>query len=257
MTSLSSEPVRFSRLKKIDISAAHYAAGFGDETDSMRKGTALHSYLLGAKDKVILYPGRRAGHAWTAFQAEHVGKTILIRSELHCVDQMRKSVEAHPLARDLLDDGVQENRITWEVGGRACAGTPDVVKPRRGRKRLVELKSCDTAKPEWFRRKAERFKYHAQLDWYANGLERCTAYEPGPVDEAYIVAVENVAPYLTQVYRVDASMLRKGRDLWQGWIEYLRECERAGRFPGYADGAVDWSDEGPDGLGLDWGAAAQ
>lgn len=251
------DPVRFSRLRLIDESPQHYADGTVTETSPMRKGSALHSYLLGGTRKVVTYPGRRAGKAWDAFKIEHEGQLILSATELEGVACMRTAIEKHPRAIELLDDGVQETRITWTDHGRACAGTPDVVKPKRGRKRLVELKACHNVKPDKFRWHLDDLHYHAQLDWYANGLDHCSAYEPGPVDEVYIVAVGMRAPYPVVVYRIAESKLLQGRLRWQGWLAQLLECERTGRFPGYVDtdAVIDIEDEGPDGLGLDWAAA--
>lgn len=254
------DPVRFSRLKLMGKSAAHYAAGYGGETGEMRKGSALHAYLLGGSEKVVTFRDgvrNKKSAKWIDFQAEHAGKHILIPSELAKVEGMRRSVEKHQRAMDLLDDGVQEQSITWDLGGRGCLGTPDVVKPSKGRKRLIELKSCDSSAPRFFRYKLERFGYHAQVAWYADGLDRCLSYQPGPVDEVFIVAVESTVPYPVTVYRVCESMLKKGRRQWRSWFEALRVCEQSRCFPAYAEGDVDLEDEDEDEDGLEWGDAAE
>jgi hypothetical protein len=248
-------PVRFSRLKKMDDSPAHYLAGFGPETDPMAKGTALHAYMLGGADRVVVYrDGPRNGKKWKAFEAEHEGMHIIIPSQEAIVDGMRRSLEAHPRAMELLDDGVQETRITWDIHGRPCAGTPDVVRPKNRRKRLVELKTSVTTDPRRFKWHALKQGWFSQVAWYADGLERSLDYEHGPVDEVYIVAVESRAPYAVTVFRVRESMLKRGREAYQMWFETLLACERANEFPAYAVGDVDVEDE--DDSGLDWGTAA-
>jgi hypothetical protein len=248
------EPVRFSRLKFMAESPAHYADGVADETSAMRKGSATHAYLLGGASKVVLYEGGARNpkfKAWQEFKAEHPGKHILIPSEMAAVEGMRRSIEAHPRAMELLDDGVQENRIEWSLGARRCGGTPDVVKPIPGRKRLVELKTCMTSKPGRFQWQAKNMFYHAQVAWYAEGLGRTMAYTPGPVDEVYVVAVEQKRPYVVTVYPVTPSVLRAGLKQCHQWLAELEACERSGTFPGYAQADVDWVwDE--DGDGLDW-----
>lgn len=248
------DPVRFSRLKLMVKSAAHYEAGFGEETGPMRKGSALHAYLLGGPEKAVVYEGGRRDDriaAWRDFKAEHAGKHILIPSEKELVEGMRRSIERHQRAMDLLDDGVQENRIEWETIGRRCAGTPDVVKPLVGRKRLVELKTCNTSKPGLFEWQAKKLAYHAQVAWYADGLEKTTAYAPGPVDEVFIVAVESAPPYPVTVLRVCPSVLAAGARQWRMWFEMLLVCEQSNHFPAYAQGDVAWEWEDAD--GLDWG----
>lgn len=252
------EPVRFSKLKHIDKSPAHYFAA-PTETGPMRKGSALHAYMLGGADKVAVFRDgvrNKKSAKWIEFQAQHAGKHILIPSELAAVEGMRRSLEAHTIAMDLLDDGVQENRITWTLDGRSCAGTPDVVKPKNGRKRVVELKTDQSSAPWQFLYKAEKAAYHAQVDWYSFGLELCSQYEPGPVDEAFAVVVESTAPYPVTVFELDADVLADGRRMWRPWFDALLECERAGKFPAYAEGIQKWSrrDRGD---GLDWGTAAE
>ncbi len=248
------EPIRFSRLKRMSKSAAHYAdASPWGETGPMRKGTALHSYLLGGK-AIAVYEGRRDPRmaAWKEFQAEHAGKTILSPRELGDVGGMRRAIENHPRARMLLDDGVQENRIEWDLAGRACAGTPDVVRPKNGHKRLVELKTCNTSAPGLFKHKAKGMGYHAQVAWYADGCERTMSYEPGSVNEVFIIAVESSSPYPVTVIRVCESMLLLGRKQYRAWFEAVRNCEHVDHFPAYAENDVDWEDEEADGDGLDW-----
>lgn len=250
---LENEPVRFSRLRFMAQSAAHYADGRVEETSPMRKGTALHAYMLGGADKVVTYKGGARNPKftkWQEFKAEHAGKHIVIPSELKDVEGARRALERHQRAMDLLDDGVQENRIFWEFDGRKCAGTPDVLRPKNGRKRLTELKMVKTSEPWKFKRQRRDAAF--QCAWYVDGIARCGAYEPGPVDEVYVVAVEMKPPHNVTVFRVCESMLLKGRRVWRMWWEQLRTCERSNYFPGYAENDVDWEDEADDDA-LDWG----
>lgn len=250
----TNDPVRFSRLKLLGKSPAHYACPPA-ETGAMRKGSALHAYLLGQKHRVALYEGGRRDERTKAYQeflAEHPGQLIVIPSEMVHIDGMRKSLESHARAMGLLD-GIQEQTITWYLGDRACQGTPDVVHLRRdGTKTLVELKTCNTAAPGLFRWHAKNLAYHAQVAWYADGLDRTMAYAPGPVTEVFVVAVESTPPYPVTVFRACESILAKGRRQWRLWFETLRVCEQSGRFPGYVESDVDWEDEEND-VALDWG----
>lgn len=256
------EPVRFSRLKKMALSAAHYAEGFGKETSPMRKGTAVHAYLLGGEKNVAVYTdGARNAKfkKWQDFQARNVGKHILIPSELEGVAGMRKSLESHPRAMSLLD-GIQERTITWEEGGRACMGTPDVVIPKNGKTIGVELKTTQTSHPERFVWQCRKMAYHAQCAWYKRGIELCGNYQPALVDEFFIVAVESTAPYPVTVFKLDQESLEAGAKMNRLWLEQLLVCERNDHFPAYTESDVllsvvetapelDWS-------GLDEGEAA-
>jgi hypothetical protein len=244
------QPVRFSRLKLMGKSPAHYQAGVDAETGSMRKGSALHSYLLGDADRVKVYEGKRDKRvkAYQAFLEEHPDAEILSPREAIDVEGMRASLHRHERAMQLLD-GIREQRIEWSLGGRPCAGTPDVVHLRDGGKVLVELKTGQSSAPDLFRWQSRKLAYHAQLAWYARGLEMASIYTPGPVTEQYIVAVESSAPYPVTVFRVTDALRSAGERQCRLWLEQLLVCERTGRWPGYVDADVELDEEERE---LDW-----
>lgn len=254
--------LHFSRLKKIDKSAQHYALDVGRDDASRRKGSALHSYLLGDAGKVCVYrDGRRDERTkkYQAFMADNPGKLILSPSEALPVEQMRAAIEEHPLAMRLLD-GIRENTIDWIVGGYKARGTPDVVHldglpgdHRPGYRIGVELKSDRCTHPRALMWHARQLHYHAQCSWYDHALACTMAYPPQACDEWWIVGVENVEPFNVTVLQVMPSMLKRGKKLWRGWLETVRACERSGVWPGYVSGPVQWEDdEGDYGDGLDW-----
>lgn len=252
------EPVRFSRLKLFSKSAAHFQANRGDETASLRKGTAVHSYLLGDREAVVVYEdgARNPRHKkYQEFLEAHPNATILNPSEFRDVDGMRRAIERHPRAMQLLD-GIREQRITWTEAGRECAGTPDVVHVSAdGRKRGVELKTSRTSKPELFKYEARRLYYHAQCAWYRTGLERTMIYRAGPVEEFHVVAVESTDPYPVTVFTWDEESLNLGMKTCRIWFEQLLNCERSGRFPAYAESDVILSVA--DDAELDWGSEGE
>ncbi len=248
-------PLRFSGLKLMDKSAAHYRAGRIEDKSPMRKGTALHSFLIGDKDRVCVFEegARNDRHAkYQEFKAANLGKEILIPSEMIDVQGMRRAVEAHPRAMELLE-GEREKRIEWTIGDRKCSGTPDVVRCFGDRKRLVELKSSFTTAIEPFKWHARKMAYHAQVDWYSNGIDSSMTYPSGlPTEEHFIVAVEATAPYPVTVFELDEKILLAGRKRWRQWFEALRICEATHHFPAYAQADVLWTDDQEEGDGLEW-----
>jgi len=245
------EPVRFSRLKLFGKSAAHYACNAREETPSLRKGTAVHSYLLGDPERVAVYDGKRDKRvkAYQAFLDEHPNCEILSPREAVDVEGMRAAIQRHPRALALLD-GIREQRITWSTAGRECAGTPDVVHlDKSGAKVLVELKTSVSSSPGLFKWQGKRLAYPAQVAWYADGLERTMLYRPGPVTEIYVVAVESAAPYNVVVYPVTQRLRVQGHKQCRIWFEQLLNCEQSGNFPGYAESDVEWDAEDDE---LEW-----
>lgn len=250
------EPLRFSRLKLMAKSAMHYQHGFDGESASLRKGGATHSFLIGDASRVRVYDGRRDKRSkdYQAFLEANPDCEIMIESEMRDVLGMRRAIERHPRAMQLLDGAVREERIEWEFMGRACAGTPDVVHidKRTGKKGLVELKTAKTADPFRFKWQAHSLLYHGQMAWYSKGIETTTIYQPGPVDWHKIVVVESSAPYPVTIINVTKPKITAGKRLCKELLEALLVCERTGVFPPYCDGEVDWEDD-EQGDGLDWG----
>lgn len=247
------EPLRFSRLKKMAKSAAHYLAAAEEDTGPLRKGSGLHSVLIGDASRVVVYKGGKRDlrtKAYQEFLAAHPDDTqILSPSEFKDVEGMRRSIEKHPRAMQLLE-GIREQRITWKIGHRECSGTPDVVrKLGPGRYGVVELKSGQSAAPDLFKWQAKKLCYQGQLAWYANGVESTMLYPPGKVEELHIVAVESTAPYPVTVFRVDESMRKLGDRQVRMWFEQLMVCEQTGHFPGYVESDVDWADDDTE---LEW-----
>lgn len=242
-------PVRFSRLKKMAASPAHFLAYDDRTTSEMLIGQATHAYLLGQKHRVAVYTGGRRDdriEKWKEFKAEHAGQTILIPSEFEETQAMRAAVERNKRAMELLE-GEQEKTIEWEIGGRKCKGTPDVVRCFTDRKRIVELKTGRTSSPGLFFWQARKMFYNAQVDWYSHGAGLTMSYPKLPTEEHFIIAVESKSPYPVTVINCRPSILEAGRKIWRGWWETLLNCEASDIFPEYAQGDVDWEDtEGAD-----------
>lgn len=237
-----SEPVRVSALKYMALSPAHYRHQVlhgKEQTLSMRLGDGGHSLLLGRKP-VTVYPGRRAGKEWDAFEAAHPGHVILNEREHDVARGMSDAVLRHKEAAELLLDGtVVESPIDWSFLGRKCRSTPDAY----NRDKIVELKTCRTAQPERFMKQALWQYYHAQLAFYAMAV-RFSIDVP-----CYIVAVESAPPHPVQVFRLSPKTLDKGWQLCRAWFERLLVCEEANVWPGYTEAVTTWDvDDDPDWL---------
>lgn len=226
------EPVRFSRLKLMGLSPAHYAAAHVAETPAMSLGTAAHALVLGTAE-VIPYEGIRRGAEWQRFKDEHQDCEILPARQYEQAKAMAESVLRHPEAVRLLD-GEHEREIEWSFCGRSCVSHLDVL--GRGGEWIVDLKTARTAKPERFSWSARTMAYHSQLAFYAQAVVASGLCTPAA---AYIVAVESVAPYVVTVYRLTPNALDLGLRLCRLWMERLLACEAAGRWPGYCEAIVD------------------
>jgi hypothetical protein len=228
-------PVRFSRLKKFSQSAAHYHAAcqwHDDDTLSRRIGRGTHAILF--NQPLVVWPKRRQGNEWKAFEAANASREILNETEHLQALAMANAIRRHPIAAPLLFDGtVLERQISWSIAGRACQGTPDSVGPGR----LIDLKTARTTEPDRFTRQATWMSYHAQLAWYQDGLHLAGKQRP---DECYIVAVESSEPYAVTVLRLTERALEQGRRLNSLWWNRLMVCEEANSWPPYAQSVIDF-----------------
>jgi hypothetical protein len=252
-------PARIHNLKAAGLSGAHALFSFqpqGDTTETLarRLGSAAHALLFGKpiviydepsdasikrRDKAMaqhkplppLTKAQRKGDQWKRFQSAHVGKLIVAPGELAKAQRIVDAIHGHPIAERLLfgPGMTYEQSIIWAELGRARQSTPDA----RGPSHNVELKTTRCAAPFAFGRDAERMGYHAQLA----DQRAAIAYErQGRAPrESYIVAVENVPPYVVQVYEVPASLLEAGDKLRLAWAERLQMFEATDMWRGYSD----------------------
>lgn len=234
-------PLRFSQLKQFARSPAHYLQARttdAAQTAAMEKGSALHALVLGTA-KVTAYPGpARRGKEWEAFKAEHEGELIVTAAAYEQVMGMAEAVWSDELAKDVLfaPGSAIEQTLYFELHGHKCRGTPDV----RGPSYAVELKTSSTSEPEQFMRHAQRMLYHAQLAFYLQGMAACGF---GVHREAFVVAVEAVAPHPVTVLHLTDKCIEMGDRSVRLWFERLLSCEAADFFPGYAQSRVTWDIE--------------
>lgn len=223
------QPVRFSHLKHLAKSPAHYLHSLtADSWDSrpMRVGMAVHAKLLGGS--YVVYDGERRGKDWSAFLTINDGARILTASEDADARAIAGSVMATPAAMELLG-GHHELELDWTgIGGRRCRSHVDACSRRHNR--VVELKVTNNAEPVTFGWHSWRMLYHAQLAWYRDAIEQAQGWR---ARDAYIVAVEDKAPYVVTCRHLTERSLIEGASLCRGWMETLAACEASGRWPGY------------------------
>lgn len=227
------KPVRFSQLKNMARSPAHYIGSVTEETAAIERGGALHSIVLGGA-QVMFYPGAvRRGKEWDAFQAANDGAMILTRSEYDKVMPMADSVRRNANAMMVLK-GQHEVEVDWSLLGRACQSHVDCVGING--EWVTELKSTRDASPARFMWQSLRMGYNAQLAFYDQAVR---ASKLGKPNAHYVVAVESAPPFVVTVMRLTDKALDQGRRAFRLWFERLLACEAADQWPGYCDAIED------------------
>jgi hypothetical protein len=229
-------PVRFSHLKKMALSPAHYLDAIaedeeqGEDTPSLRFGRLCHALILRGIEAFAVWDGDRRGNAWKSFRDGNADRDIVTLKEFDKARRVADVVWNHHDA-SLLLQGEHEIKVPWSLMGRACHSTLDVL----GARHVTDLKTTRLAAPGWFSRDALRRYYHAQLAWYLDAAQRGSDL---PVREAYIVAVETSRPYAVTCFELTPRALEEGRKLCRLWFEQLLACEAAGDWPGYVQTTV-------------------
>lgn len=247
------EPVRFSNLKQMARSPAHYAHNLTEpfkQTEPMRVGSAIDAMFFGTQRVVRYGAPRDARHsAWRAFRDEHADCIILSNAEYAQAERSYNALMSNADACQLLHGQVQQ-RIEWQLNGRACSGTPDVFTSLNAN-RVVDLKKTRCGNPDKFRWDALRMGYHAQLAWYRTGLLGAGKLSGSPA--CFIVTVETEAPSVVTCFELTPGTIELGERTWRLWWERLMVCEESEVFPGYSQSVVqlDLCDSEPVSLVID------
>jgi len=229
---LELEPVRFSGLKAMALSPAHYRAAVERDGQEKQRGRALHSIILGGK-RVVGYPGKvRRGKEFEAFANDNHDAEILTMADYERAAGMAAAVRACPRAMDMLV-GRHEMEIDWTFLGRRCQSHVDVVGPAG--EYVTELKSTVSSHPDRFAWQSRRMAYHAQLAFYAEAVLQAGLGVPR---DLYVVAVESRPPYVVTCMRLAPRALEEGRKCVRLWMERLLGCEASGEWPGYVGDIV-------------------
>lgn len=232
--------VHFSTLKRIGDSGAQYLEalrGDSKSTPAQVLGTAVHSMVLGSRpgESLVRYSGRRAGEEWEAFDASHLGATILNDAEWAKAEAVAGAVLRDPVARDYMAGARFEVPLSWDDNGVACSTSGiDIVTAHR----IGDLKTARTTHVETFQRQAFGLAYHAQLSWYrrgalANGIDVSHG--------VFVVAVETCPPYEVVVHDLADDILDIGERTVALWLERYRSYRDSHQWPGRAQSAVVWA----------------
>lgn len=238
-------PVRFSNLKRIAPSPAHYLHAITTPTKPtklMRLGTLVHYGVLGAafdddERPIVIYDGERRGNDWKKFELDAPPNAeIFTAAEVAESRPIVAAVLADEVAGQLLQ-GERERKIAWSIGSRACSSRLDVVgRFADGGRFVADLKVTNSAHPRAFQGHALKSAWHAQLAFY---VDACAAIDIDARD-AYLVAVESKAPYPVTCFRLTPRLLDEGRRMYRAWFELLRTCESSNDWPAYALHAVEF-----------------
>lgn len=168
---------------------------------------------------------------WGNFASE--GKLILSGEDMERIEAMMLSVQSHPWASKLVKGVETEVTLYWidEATGLECKARADAFKDLGAKRYVVDAKSCLDASPAAFAKAVHSYGYHIQHAHYCKGF----AAVGKPLANYLILAIESEAPYVCQVYCIDAEAEARGYELIDRAAQRTRECLDSGKWPGYSE----------------------
>ena len=198
-----------------------------EDTSAFRLGSAVHCAVLEEKQfsaRYILKPNcdRRSKEGkiqFAEFAAQHADKTLLDADEMAQVVAMREAIAAHPLASQLLADGLAET--TWRkeqpnaLGALQCRTdwfSSLGCELSDGKPYALDIKTVESLDSDAFRnfeRAAFNYGYHRQAGFYLPLINEIFQWS---VSRIFYVAVEKVEPFGVAVYTLSDDAIARGQD---------------------------------------------
>lgn len=219
------------KIAKSPLHARAYLDGEREEpTPAMNFGTALHACALEPElfdEEYAVFTGDRRtkdGKArYEELQAR--GATIISSADFDAITAMVVSIRQHPVAAQLLQNGVAESSVFWTeraTTGLECKCRPDWWNRDAGM--VVDLKTTEDASPAGFARSVAAYRYHVQAAHYSSGTG---------ASRFVFIAIEKKPPYAVAVYELDADALKLGHALRMRDLETFASCKEFNTWPGY------------------------
>ena len=151
----------------------------------------------------------KAYREWAASQS----KEVVGGADFAFMSKLRESVWAHPVARELLDDGIAEQTVRTRYCGEPCQIRMDWFRADYdGRPAICDLKTCET------------------LDYF-EGDARRTASEGAVVADSYLIAIEKREPMRCGVWKLTDGILQACALENERAIAELRSCRSDNVWP--------------------------
>lgn len=228
-----------SNLKEILKTPADYAHRLANplkETESMRRGSAVHCALLEGVDvceerfiQEKKFPRTKIGSVEAGLWKEaKAGKTVLKSNDFSAVYGMFKACNENSQFTKLLSCSVNEVSFLYQVSDMWLTGTIDLVIEKA--QCLGDFKTTSNADTISFTQSVQNYGYHFQAAYYLDAYNAIT----GSTYSRFVMpVVESSPPYKTRLFSLSEATIDKGRELYLSALQTLSECTATGIWPGY------------------------
>ena len=231
--------VSVSKLKVLAEEGGPAKVRYGErvETRAQALGTLIHCAILEPNrldQRYAVTDLERTGtKAWAEAEVQAMGRQLIKRPEMVQALRIRDSVLAHPIVRELVDQGLDtEQSIYWTDAETQlpCRGRVDAL--QRDWRVVMDLKSTEDASAEGIDKSIRTWAYHWQEAFYRGGLSDSIDMD---LEAFLFVFVEKDPPYLRKVVRIDDIDVNDGRYRTRDMLRLWAECERTGIWRGYTE----------------------
>lgn len=210
-----------------------YWDGKNRVTDAMHFGSLIHKLLLEPEsfnDEYAIFTGaRRAGKEWQQFKSENENKQIIKMSELDDANSIVQNAMNNPIFNEIMSNKVHtEKQVTWTHAGVGFKGFIDVESIINGETIVCDIKTTTDAGKR-FQRDLIYNDYKMQAAMYLENYD--------PNTQFFIIAVETVAPFNVQVYRLGGNMIAQGFNEYTNLVDKYNQWD--GQPVGYSDQVID------------------
>lgn len=216
----------------------------GKDTRAMRRGRALHTYVLEGKKAFRaefavapavsdMHPSSKDYRYWKE-DHDAAGRDIITRADFEDIEGMRDTLFAllksmserrHPGIRKLFSDAMHVESSflwldeTWQIPARCRT---DLVSAEA---LIVDVKSARDVTDRGIGRAMAEHRYHVQDPWYRRGFEAATGVRPVGFVFIFILSAR---PWTARLVDIPAGWIAEGE------AQMCEDAERFARF--YHDG---------------------
>lgn len=244
-----------SALKKLKVSPAHYKEEEPmGETDALIFGSAYHCYVLEpdrfkedyyifddtAICQVLIGEGYKSPRStkaykeWEESEMRVIGdKKVISKVMMETIRAMKDRLFAHPHARMLLNNGINEQgysgSLETEAGTINIKFKPDHVNEKK--KFVVDLKTAADASKDGFTKHAAELDYHIQAALYSDLMELMAG--DGRAYTFFFIAQEKKRPFAFNIFECTPQFISQGRYEYEMLLQMYKYCLDNNTWPGY------------------------
>lgn len=209
------------------------------DTTALSFGRAAHAWVLGEPEfnkYFVISPydefRTKEARAWRDEQT----RTVVKAEQFEAIKAMHKVITATPLVRNAFVDGKPEQSLIWQdkETGIWLKARPDWLPNRI--QFVPNFKTTRSARPSDFERQAFDLGYHQGAALTIEGLKQVLGWTN---PSYYFVAQEKEPPYVSGLFIMRDTDIEWGALQNRRALRRLSDALMKGRWPGYADNAVE------------------